>query len=45
VDKKGIFDATPSFKFSNIFTSLITSYVLSNGEGWSEIMNYYVINK
>ena len=37
----GIMDTGPSFKFSNIATSLITSYVLSTQEGWPDIMNSY----
>ena len=37
----GIMDTGPAFKFSNIVTSLITSYVLSSKEGWPEIMNSY----
>jgi len=32
----------PIFTFTNILTSLITSYVLSNMEGWPDIMNSYV---
>jgi len=39
----GIMDTGPSFKFSNIATSLITSYVLSTQEGWPDIMNSYRI--
>jgi hypothetical protein len=35
-------DSGPVFKFSNIFTSLITCYVLSNTESWPDIMNSYV---
>ena len=37
----GIMDTGPSFKFSNILTSIITSYVLSTQEGWPDIMNSY----
>ena len=39
----GIMDTGPAFKFSNIFTSIITSYVLSTQEGWPDIMNSYRI--
>ena len=39
----GIMDVGPTFKFSNIATSLITSYVLSTQEGWPDIMNSYRI--
>ena len=46
----GIMDTGPKFKFSNIFMSLVTSYVLGHMEGWPDIMNdhrmfnnYYVI--
>ena len=39
----GIMDTGPSFKFSNIGTALITSYVLSTQEGWPDIMNSYRI--
>ena len=39
----GIMDTGPAFKFSNIATSIITSYVLSTQEGWPEIMNSYRI--
>lgn len=34
-------EAAPDFKFSNIFTSMVTCYVLSNMEGWPDIMNSY----
>ena len=37
----GIMDTGPKFKFSNIFISLLTSYVLGNMEGWPDIMNDY----
>jgi hypothetical protein len=36
-------EAGPTFKFSNILNSLITAYVLANGEGWPDIMSSYVI--
>ena len=36
-------DTGPAFKFSNILTSFITSYVLSTMEGWPDIMNSYTI--
>ena len=39
----GIMDTGPAFKFSNIITSFITSYVLSTMEGWPDIMNSYTI--
>jgi len=39
----GIMDTGPSFKYSNIATSIITSYVLSTQEAWPEIMNTYRI--
>ena len=39
----GIMDTGPSFKFSNLKTSLITSYILSTMEGWGDIMNSYRI--
>ena len=39
----GIMDTGPAFKFSNIFSSIITSYVLSTQEGWPDIMNSYRI--
>jgi len=39
----GIMDTGPAFKFSNIYISIITSYVLSNTEGWPDIMNSYRI--
>ena len=35
-------NAGPKFKFSNIFTSMITNYVLANTEGWTDIMDSYV---
>ena len=39
----GIMDTGPAFKFSNIITSFIASYVLSTQEGWPDIMNSYRI--
>ena len=39
----GIMDTGPTFKFSNLKTSLITSYILSTMEGWGDIMNSYRI--
>ena len=39
----GIMDTGPAFKFSNIISSFITSYVLSTMEGWPDIMNSYTI--
>ena len=39
----GIMDTGPSFKFSNLQTSLVTSYILSTMEGWPDIMNSYRI--
>ena len=39
----GIMDTGPAFKFSNLKTSLITSYILSTMEGWADIMNSYRI--
>ncbi len=39
----GFMNAGPAFKFSNIFTSMITNYVLANTEGWTDIMDSYVI--
>jgi hypothetical protein len=35
-------NAPPMFKFDNIFNSMITSYVLANTEGWTDIINQYV---
>jgi hypothetical protein len=35
-------DAGTSFRFSNIFTSIITCYILSNTEAWPDVMNAYV---
>ena len=35
----GIMDTGPKFKFSNIFSSLVTAYTLGSMEGWPEIMN------
>jgi hypothetical protein len=39
----GVMDTGPAFKFSNIATGLVTSYVLSTQEGWPDIMNSYRI--
>ena len=39
----GIMDTGPAFKYSNIATSIITSYVLSTQEAWPDIMNSYRI--
>ena len=39
----GIMDTGPTFKFSNIINSIITSYVLSTQEGWPDIMKSYRI--
>jgi hypothetical protein len=39
----GIMDTGPTFKFSNILISLVTAYVLSNTEGWPDIMNSYIV--
>ena len=39
----GIMDTGPAFKFSNLKSSLITSYILSTMEGWPDIMNSYRI--
>ena len=39
----GIMDTGPSFKFSNIANSIITSYVLSTMEGWPDIMYSYTV--
>ena len=39
----GIMDTGPPFKYSNLITSLITSYILSTMEDWPEIMNTYRI--
>ena len=41
INYNGIMDTGPAFKFSNIGTALITSYVLSTQEGWPDIMNSY----
>lgn len=35
-------DFLPLFLFSNIFDSMVTSYVLSTMEGWPDIMTSYV---
>ena len=37
----GIMDTGPTFKFDNIYNSLISSYVLGTMEGWPEIMDEY----
>ena len=37
----GIMDTGPTFKYSNIATSLITSYVLATQEAWPAISNSY----
>ena len=39
----GIMDTGPTFMYSNIATSLITSYVLATQEAWPEIMDSYRI--
>ena len=39
----GIMDTGPTFKYSNIATSLITSYVLATQEAWPSISNSYRI--
>ena len=39
----GIMDTGPIFKYSNIATSLITSYVLATQESWPKISNSYRI--
>jgi hypothetical protein len=39
----GIMDTGPAFKYSNIATSLITSYVLATQEAWPNISNSYRI--
>jgi len=39
----GVMDTGPAFKFSNIVTSFISSYVLSTMEGWPDIMYSYTI--
>ena len=39
----GIMDTGPTFKFSNIATSLITSYVLATQEAWPNISDSYRI--
>ena len=37
----GIMDAGPKFKYTNIFTALITNYALGVMVSWSDIMNDY----
>ena len=39
----GIMDTSPTFKYSNIATSLITSYVLATQEAWPNISDSYRI--
>ena len=39
----GIMDTGPAFKYSNIATSIITSYVLATQEAWPNISNSYRI--
>ena len=39
----GTMDTGPTFKFSNLKSSLITSYILSTMEGWPDIMDSYRI--
>ena len=39
----GIMDTGPTFLYSNIATSIITSYILATQEAWPEIMNSYRI--
>ncbi len=39
----GIMDTSPTFKYSNIATSLITSYVLDTQETWLNISDSYRI--
>ena len=39
----GIMDTGPTFKYSNIATSLITSYVLATQEAWPNISDSYRI--
>ena len=39
----GIMDTGPTFLYSNIATSIITSYILSTQEAWPEIMDSYRI--
>ena len=39
----GIMDTGPTFMYSNIATSIITSYVLATQEAWPEIMDSYRI--
>ena len=37
----GVMDTGPKFKFTNIYTSLISSYVIGVMVSWSDIMNDY----
>ena len=37
----GIMDTGPTFLYSNIATSIITSYILATQEAWPEIMDSY----
>ena len=37
----GVMDTGPKFKYTNIFTSLIASYVVGVMVSWSDIMNDY----
>ena len=39
----GIMDTGPTFMYSNIATSIITSYILATQEAWPEIMDSYRI--
>ena len=39
----GIMDTGPTFLYSNIATSIITSYILATQEAWPEIMDSYRI--
>ena len=39
----GIMDTGPAFLYSNIATSIITSYILATQEAWPEIMDSYRI--
>lgn len=35
-------DMLPDFTFLNIYDSILTCFVLSNMEGWTDIQNQYV---
>jgi len=37
-------DMLPDFTFNNIGDSILTCFVLSNMEGWTDIQNQYVIH-